>query len=339
MKILDIFDEKMMRLEWETAIDGLTYSLNKLGAEHEVKLVCQYLPNESAGTIKKGNITIQFVADPTECFTVINEFKPDRILMNATCHNFNLYLAQSTKYKKYWKALMFHGGPLIDSTLVNVNKVILQTPVQKEIYLNAGYGFISPDTIDIIPFGSDPTYFNPSKVEKKYLLTYQGTFSSVKRNDLAAKCMSEVNGKLLLFGKPYDVKMIEKCKVLQQEMPDKIVIEAERFPNTEVANKIKTGSIGVFPGVEGGTRGLSEYLMCGIPVITFNDSDSIVEVVSSSACGMVCGHDAVEFNRCVETIMANYTMFQDNALKYAQRELTAELMYIRLRNSLELGDK
>ena len=133
MKILDIFDEKMMRLEWESAIDGLTYSLNKIGEEHEVKLVCHNITNESVGELKKGNITIQFVAEPTDCFSVIDEFKPDKILMNATCHNFNLYLAQSTKYKKYWKALMYHGGPLIDSTLLGMKKIILQTRMQKEI--------------------------------------------------------------------------------------------------------------------------------------------------------------------------------------------------------------
>jgi len=337
MKILDIYDEKMLKLEWESAIDGLTYSLNEIGKEHEVEVACIAMDDELPHLLHKDGFTIKFMEDAFSLIDEIGCFKPDRLLLNGISDPINLHIVSSSKYNRLWKAIYYHGGPLVDSCFHHCKKIILQTNQQKLNLLRSGYGFISPKRIEVVPFGSDPKYFYPIRsTEKEFLVTYQGTFSQVKRNDLAAEMFGDVDGKLFLFGRPYSREMVERCRSIQLIYPGKIEIRPERIPNNEVPFEIQKGYIGFLPGIEGGTRGLSEYLMCGLPVITFEDSNSVAEVISGSGAGIICRKDKGETNSSIKTIMSCYRYFSKNALNLALSELSADIMYDRLVEALEL---
>jgi hypothetical protein len=335
MRLIDVYDETMMKLEWESASDGLTYSLNQLGKNHEIELLCLCMPNEGPSITKKENFNIKFMEDHDALVKEIIAFNPDKLLINGIGHLFNLYLCANSKFSKIWKAIYYHGGELVDPCYSYVKRILVQTRGQRQRLQATKLPNHLKTRIDIVPFGSNPLLFRPLDVEKKYTTTYQGTFAPIKRNILAAKVMINIEGKHLLFGRPYSQSVVDACLEIQRCFPDKLDVEPIRIPHTQVPAKLNSGLVGFLPGIEGGTRGLSEYTMCGIPIITFADSNSIAEEVARTACGIVVKSPA-EVRLAIRNILTSYVDYQKKALAYANQELSCATMHRRLMVALEL---
>jgi glycosyltransferase involved in cell wall biosynthesis len=140
-----------------------------------------------------------------------------------------------------------------------------------------------PQKISVIPWGIDPTLFNPSRKDNKFkqdlfknkiVLISTRAFEPKYKPENIIKAVSLLSrkrddfGLLLLGGGPLTRKILEMVK--KAKLGEKIVYMGE-ISNEHVAYYLNFSNVYVsFSPIDGTSLCLEEAMMCGLPVIVVN---------------------------------------------------------------------
>jgi len=333
MNIVAVYDEKMPYNDWKYTRDGMAYCLNKLGENHTVKVLC-LSDTKQKEVLERERFTVYFMVTEKDIFESLMQDKPDRLILNATMKILNLVIGR--KLRDVYKAQYYHGGFLLDPAMFYCDKFIVQTETQKKNLLNASGNLVDPDGIAVIPYGVDTSVFKPLDTDKEFMYVYQGTFVESKRQDMAVEAIKKIDGNLLLFGRVWDDWLYKKCLEVRDKCPSKITILDWALKHEDVVKRLNSAVVALQLGIEGGTRGTSEIMACGLPIVTVWDSGAVRDIVEISHGGVIVDNNLPSLIRGMKSAFTWHIVLGKNALDYAKRELTADLMYERLKEALNV---
>ncbi len=211
-----------------------------------------FLPNVYA-YLKEKNPNVKIIQDVPMAFpNVLKDLKNYNILFNGEKTELPYYIKNSLKYIDYY---------------------IVPSDFVKKSLINEG---IDETKIFVVPFGVNISKFKP--VEKEYNGTFKVAFSGNVNNrkgiPYIIKAWGELNLKdaeLNIYGRVYP----EVKKYFKDD--EKYSIKVHGFVS-DINKELPKNHIYVFPSLlEGSAKSIYEALACGLPVITTENSGSVVE--------------------------------------------------------------
>ena len=229
------------------------FTIRKLNKLENINIIhsWDYLPNIYAN-IKSKNKNAIIIQDVAMAFPNILNNDEMKTIWGQVKSNIPEYVKNSLKYIDYY---------------------IVPSDFVKKSLINEG---IDETKIFVVPFGVDITKFKP--VEKDYNGTFKVAFSGNVNNRKGIlyliQAWRELNLKdaeLNIYGRVYpEVKKYFKDA-------EKYNIKVHGFVNN-IYNELPKNHIYVFPSLlEGSAKSIYEALACGLPVITTENSGSVVK--------------------------------------------------------------
>jgi len=211
------------------------------------------------------------------------------------------------------------------SALNKADKVICISPTMKRMIEIAG---VNAQKMKVIPQPVDPRFLNPteSDIFEGFDIAFISSAHWFKGAHLAAEAVSKLNNiRLVIAGG--DTKTGNYIKHI---LADKAVFVGA-LSKDEMRNYYHSAHVVLFPSIwfEGYARSFSEPMMCGKPVVAFNNGRGATDYLTHEENALISDFDVDAYAEQIQRLFdddALYMRISRNAQEYAKKNFLADVV-------------
>ena len=209
--------------------------------------------------------------------------------------------------------------------LNKVDKVICISPTMKKMIGLAG---VDTQKIKVIPQPVDPYFLNPpeSNIFEETDIAFISSTHWFKGAHLAAEAVSKLNNiRLVIAG-----GNTQTADYVKRTIRDRVIF-AGWLSKDEMKNYYYSAHVVLFPSIwfEGYARAFSEAMMCGKPIVAFNNGRGATDYLIHEYNALISDFNVEAYAEQIKRLFedeALYKRISRNAREYAKKNFSADVV-------------